>query len=64
MAAEAHAPTAGEYIIHHLHHLRNAEQTAVADFGIYNIDSIIWAALLGALTSSCAQPPRPLILTL
>ena len=50
MAAEAHAPTAGEYIIHHLHHLRNAEQTAVADFGIYNIDSIIWAALLGALT--------------
>ena len=50
MAAEAHAPTAGEYIIHHLHHLRNAEQTAVADFGIYNIDSIIWAARRGALT--------------
>ena len=50
MAAEAQTQTAGEYIIHHLHHLRNAEQTAVADFGIYNIDSIIWAALLGALT--------------
>jgi F-type H+-transporting ATPase subunit a len=50
MAAEAHAPTAGEYIIHHLTHLRNAEQNAVVDFSVLSFDSIFWAVLLGALT--------------
>ncbi|MBN8508455.1 MAG: F0F1 ATP synthase subunit A [Burkholderiales bacterium] len=49
MAAGSHAPTAGEYIIHHLQHLRTAEQKAVADFGVFNVDSIFWAVLLGVL---------------
>jgi F-type H+-transporting ATPase subunit a len=49
MAAGSHAPTAGEYIIHHLQHLRTAEQKAVADFGVFNVDSIFWATLLGVL---------------
>ena len=49
MAAEGHAPTAGEYIIHHLTHLQNHKQKAVVDFSVYNYDSIFWAVLLGAL---------------
>jgi F-type H+-transporting ATPase subunit a len=49
MAAEGHAPTAGEYIIHHLTHLRNHEQKAVADFSVLNFDSIFWAVLLGVV---------------
>jgi F-type H+-transporting ATPase subunit a len=47
MAAEAHGPTAGEYIIHHLTHLRSAEQKGVVDFSIVNYDSIFWAVLIG-----------------
>jgi F-type H+-transporting ATPase subunit a len=49
MAAEGHAPTAGEYIIHHLTHLQNKKQAAVVDFSVFNFDSIFWAVLLGAL---------------
>ena len=49
MAAEGHAPTAGEYIVHHLHHLQNHPQKAVVDFTVFNLDSIFWAALLGVV---------------
>jgi F-type H+-transporting ATPase subunit a len=49
MAAEGHAPTAGEYIIHHLTHLQNKKQTAVVDFSVFNFDSIFWAVLLGVV---------------
>jgi F-type H+-transporting ATPase subunit a len=49
MAAEGHAPTAGEYIVHHLQHLQNKKQTAVVDFTVFNIDSIFWAVLLGVV---------------
>jgi F-type H+-transporting ATPase subunit a len=49
MAAEGHAPTAGEYIVHHLQHLQNHKQTAVVDFTVFNIDSIFWAVLLGVV---------------
>jgi F-type H+-transporting ATPase subunit a len=47
MAAEGKAPTAGEYIVHHLQHLQNQKQSAVVDFSVFNIDSIFWATLLG-----------------
>ena len=47
MAAEGHAPTAGEYIIHHLTHLQNKKQASVVDFSVFNFDSIFWAVLLG-----------------
>ena len=49
MAAEGHAPTAGEYIIHHLTHLQNKKQASVVDFSVFNFDSIFWAVLLGIL---------------
>jgi F-type H+-transporting ATPase subunit a len=56
MAAEAqaaghaadHAPTAGEYIIHHLHHLQNKAQKGVVDFSVVNLDSLFFAIVLGA----------------
>jgi F-type H+-transporting ATPase subunit a len=49
MAAEGKAPTAGEYIVHHLQHLQNQKQSAVVDFSVYNLDSIFWATLLGVV---------------
>jgi F-type H+-transporting ATPase subunit a len=49
MAAEGHAPTAGEYIVHHLGHLQNKKQTAVVDFTVVNFDSVFWAVSLGIL---------------
>jgi F-type H+-transporting ATPase subunit a len=53
MAAEGHAanaPTAGEYIIHHLSHLQNHKQTAVVDFSVVNLDSVFYAVVLGVAT--------------
>jgi F-type H+-transporting ATPase subunit a len=47
MAAEGKAPSAGEYIVHHLQHLQNHKQTAVVDFTVFNLDSIFWSTLLG-----------------
>jgi F-type H+-transporting ATPase subunit a len=43
-AAEGHAPTAGEYIIHHLKHLQ-----AGSGFWTFNLDSIFYSLVLGAL---------------
>jgi F-type H+-transporting ATPase subunit a len=44
MAAEAHGPTAGEYIIHHLKHLQ-----AGSGFWTVNLDSIFYSIVLGVL---------------
>src|SRR5258706_1393966 len=56
MAAEAQAaehasngPDAGEYIQHHLQHLRSHEQTNVVDFSVINYDTLFWSILLGVL---------------
>jgi F-type H+-transporting ATPase subunit a len=58
MAAEhaaTHAPSAGEYIQHHLHHLQknfafeNAEQHSIVDFSVFNLDSLFYAVILGSL---------------
>lgn len=51
MAAEGHehAPSAGEYIIHHLHHLQTEHQTKVVDFSIINLDSVFFTVVIGAL---------------
>ncbi|HCL87240.1 F0F1 ATP synthase subunit A [Pulveribacter sp.] len=49
MAADAHAPTASEYIVHHLQHLQNVKQGFIVDFSVINIDSIVVGILLGAL---------------
>ena len=48
-AAEGHAPTAGEYIIHHLQHLQVKKQTSVVDFSIINFDSVFFSVTLGVL---------------
>ncbi|MBK1690012.1 F0F1 ATP synthase subunit A [Rubrivivax gelatinosus] len=53
MAAEGtagHAPTAGEYIVHHLHHAQTGHQTGVVDFSVINLDSVFFAVTLGILT--------------
>ena len=47
MAAEAHAPTAGEYIVHHLTHARNAEPASLVDFSVVNFDSVFFSVALG-----------------
>ena len=49
MAADAHAPTASEYIVHHLQHLQNIKQKSIIDFSVVNIDSVVVSSLLGAL---------------
>lgn len=51
MAAESseHAPSAGEYIIHHLQHLQNQKQTAVVDFSVINLDSVFFTVVIGVL---------------
>src|SRR5688500_9016777 len=49
MAAEGHAPTAGEYIVHHLQHLQNKKQTSIVDFSVFNLDSIFYAVVLGVV---------------
>lgn len=49
MAAEAHAPTASEYIVHHLQHLQNIKQKSIVDFSVVNYDSVIVGLVLGCL---------------
>jgi len=48
MAAE-HAPTASEYIVHHLQHLQTTAQQSPVDFSVVNLDSVFISAILGAL---------------
>jgi F-type H+-transporting ATPase subunit a len=45
-AHESAAPTAGEYIIHHLHHLQAGGH---GGFWTFNVDSIFWSLLMGLL---------------
>ena len=55
MSAEAHGPSAGEYIQHHLHHLQkdfsfnSVSQHSIVDFSLFNFDSVFYSAVLGAL---------------
>jgi F-type H+-transporting ATPase subunit a len=49
MAAEGHAPTAGEYITHHLGHFQNHKPAGIADFSVINYDSLFWSISLGVL---------------
>jgi len=46
---EGHAPTAGEYIVHHLQHLQNRKQTSVVDFSVVNLDSVFFSVIIGVL---------------
>jgi F-type H+-transporting ATPase subunit a len=49
MSAEAHAPSASEYIVHHLTHWKNKPQTEIVDFSVFHIDSIFFSVFLGVL---------------
>ncbi len=51
MAAEgtAHAPTASEYIVHHLGHLSTQHQEKIVDFSIINLDTVFWSVLMGVV---------------
>jgi F-type H+-transporting ATPase subunit a len=51
MSAEVseHAPSAGEYIIHHLTHLQNKAQTSVVAFSVINLDAVFYSVVLGFL---------------
>ena len=48
-------PNAGEYIQHHLQHLQkdfsfeSVKQTSLVDFGVFNLDSIFFSVVLGAI---------------
>ena len=53
--AGAHAPTAGEYIQHHLQHLQmnfsfeGVKQTSIVDFSLFNLDSVVLSVVLGVV---------------
>jgi F-type H+-transporting ATPase subunit a len=49
MSAEAHAPTASEYIVHHLTHWQNKKMDGIVDFSVFNIDSLFFSILLGVV---------------
>ena len=54
MASEQ-GPTSSEYIRHHLQHLQknfafeDVKQKSIVDFSVFNLDSVFWSALLGAI---------------
>jgi F-type H+-transporting ATPase subunit a len=47
--AAEHAPTAGEYISHHLGHLTNVHQGFIVDFKVINYDTVFWSILMGVI---------------
>lgn len=50
-----HAPSAGEYIQHHLQHLQkdfsfqSVKQTNIVDFSLFNFDSVLFSVVLGVI---------------
>jgi len=50
MAAEGQAPTAGEYIVHHLAHLQNKKPEGPFDLSVFNYDSLFFSILIGIVT--------------
>jgi F-type H+-transporting ATPase subunit a len=55
MAAEGQGPTASQYIVHHLQHwqvdwgLNPVKQTAIVDFNVINLDSVLYSLILGVV---------------
>jgi len=50
--ATGHAPTASEYVVHHLTHFNTTghAQKDVVDWSVINIDSMFWSIVIGLLT--------------
>jgi F-type H+-transporting ATPase subunit a len=46
MAASGQAPTATEYIVHHLTHLSTGKQKSIIDFSVFNVDTIFFSLLV------------------
>jgi F-type H+-transporting ATPase subunit a len=47
--AAGHAPTASEYIVHHLGHLSSRHQEKIVDFSVINMDTVFWSVLMGVV---------------
>jgi F-type H+-transporting ATPase subunit a len=47
--AAEHAPTASEYIVHHLGHLSTKHQDKIVDFSIINMDTVFWSVAMGVI---------------
>jgi len=47
--AAEHAPTASEYIQHHLGHFTKGTQSFVVDFHVWNLDTILWSVTMGVI---------------
>ena len=47
--AATHAPTASEYIRHHLGHLSNVHQHGPVDFNVIHYDTLFWSIAMGVL---------------
>ncbi len=49
--AAEHAPTASEYIVHHLGHFNTSghPQKSIVDFSIINIDTVFWSVAMAVL---------------
>lgn len=45
----AHAPTASEYIVHHLGHFSTKHQDKIIDFSIINLDTVFWSVTTGII---------------
>lgn len=45
------APTASEYIVHHLTHFSTHHQDKIVDFSIINMDTIFWSLFAGVIGS-------------
>ena len=49
-AAAGHAaPTASEYIVHHLGHFSTKHQEKIVDFSIINMDTLFWSITMGVI---------------
>ena len=47
--ASANAPTASEYIVHHLTFLTNKKQEGLVDWSVFHLDSLFFSIVLGLL---------------
>jgi F-type H+-transporting ATPase subunit a len=48
--AGSQAPTATEYIVHHLTHLSTEKQKFIVDFSVVNVDTIVFSLACLGLT--------------
>ena len=49
MAANTEAPSASEYIVHHLTHLSSTPQKSIVDLSVLNFDTLFWSIAMGVI---------------